>query len=142
MEYVTALKTLHVAAIVLLLLSGLSLAAGFIKVRLEGDTKVQNRLLYRPLLFAWILMAVCLAALPFSGWWLVHLTGLSLGQTWILASSLIYTVAIISWVWLVARLNRLRLCDASANTRFTLALAIISAICFVAIAGLMGFRPA
>ncbi|RRV04993.1 DUF2269 family protein [Pseudomonas sp. v388] len=142
MEYVTALNTLHIAAMVLLLLSGLSLAGGFIKVRLEGDTKVQNRLLYRPLLFAWVLMAVCLAILPFSGWWLVHLTGLSLGQTWVLGSSLIYTVAIFSWVWLVIRLNRLRIGATTGNARFTLALAVVSAVCFVAMAGLMGFKPA
>uniref|UniRef100_UPI000F024A84 DUF2269 family protein n=1 Tax=Pseudomonas viridiflava TaxID=33069 RepID=UPI000F024A84 len=102
MEPVTALKTLHIAAITLLLLSVLVLASGVIKVRLEGDATIQTRLLKRPLLFFWLLMAVCLAILPFSGWWLVHSIGLSLGQTWVLGSSVLYAVSLFSWVWLVA----------------------------------------
>ncbi len=78
MEPITTLNTLHIVAIALLLISALVLASGVVKVRLEGDTTVQNRLLKRPLLFFWVLMALCLATLPFSGWWLVHLKGLSL----------------------------------------------------------------
>ncbi|MCQ9395254.1 DUF2269 family protein [Pseudomonas viridiflava] len=142
MEPVTALKTLHIAAITLLLLSVLVLASGVIKVRLEGDATIQTRLLKRPLLFFWLLMAVCLAILPFSGWWLVHSIGLSLGQTWVLGSSVLYTVGLFSWVWLVARLNRLRLGARTDRRGFTLALAIVSVVCFVVIAGLTGFKPA
>ncbi|QXG47942.1 DUF2269 family protein [Pseudomonas viridiflava] len=142
MEPVTALKTLHIAAITLLLLSVLVLASGVIKVRLEGDATIQTRLLKRPLLFFWLLMAVCLAILPFSGWWLVNSIGLSLGQTWVLGSSVLYTVGLFSWAWLVARLNRLRLGARTDRRGFTLALAIISVVCFVVIAGLMGFKPA
>lgn len=141
MEYITALKTLHIVAIALLLLGGFGLATGFIKVRLEGDAGVQARMLQRPLSFVWMQMALCLAILPFTGWWLVHLQSLSLGQTWILASSVIYTVAIFSWAWLVVRLNRLRRGEAGCG-RFTLALAVLSALGFVAIAGLLVFRPA
>ncbi|MBC3957970.1 DUF2269 family protein [Pseudomonas triticifolii] len=142
MEPVTALKTLHIAAITLLLLSILLLASGVIKVRLEGDATIQTRLLKRPLLFFWLLMALCLAILPFSGWWLVHTVGLSLGQTWVLGSSVLYTVGLFSWVWLVARLNRLRLGSKTDRRSFTLALAVVSGVCFVVIAGLMGFKPA
>ncbi|SHN06163.1 Uncharacterized membrane protein [Pseudomonas asturiensis] len=142
MEPVTALKTLHIAALTLLLLSILLLASGVIKVRLEGDATIQMRLLKRPLLFFWLLMAVCLAILPFSGWWLVHTVGLSLGQTWVLGSSVLYTVGLFSWVWLVTRLNRLRLGGTAGRRGFTLALAVVSGVCFVVIAGLMGFKPA
>jgi len=142
MESLTALKTLHIVAMTLLLLSGLVLVSGVVKVRLEGDATIQNRLLQRPLLFFWIAMAVCLAILPFTGWWLVHLVGLSLGQTWVLGSSLLYTLGLVSWVWLVIRLSRLRLGSKGSRRGFTLALAIISAVCFVVIAGLMGFKPA
>ncbi len=142
MEPVTALKTLHIAALTLLLLSILLLASGVIKVRLEGDATIQMRLLKRPLLFFWLLMAVCLAILPFSGWWLVHTVGLSLGQTWVLGSSVLYTVGLFSWVWLVTRLNRLRLGGTTGRRGFTLALAVVSGVCFVVIAGLMGFKPA
>ena len=141
MEYITTLKTLHIVAITLLLLGGLGLATGFIKVRLEGDQGVQARMLQRPLSFVWLQMALCLAILPFSGWWLVHLQALSLGQLWILASSVIYTVAIFSWAWLVVRLDRLRR-GKTGGGRFTSALALVSALGFVAIAGLLLFRPA
>ncbi|KPB72570.1 DUF2269 family protein [Pseudomonas cannabina] len=142
MESITALTTLHIAAITLLLISALVLASGVIKVRLEGDATIQHRLLKRPLVFFWALMVVCLATLPFSGWWLVHLKGLSLGQTWVLGSSVLYTVGLCSWVWLVVRLNRLRLGTVKSKRGFTLALSVISALCFVALAGLMGFKPA
>lgn len=57
MEPITALNTLHIAAITLLLISALVLASGVIKVRLEGDATIQNRLLMRPLVFFWVLMA-------------------------------------------------------------------------------------
>ncbi|SDW91250.1 Predicted integral membrane protein [Pseudomonas syringae] len=137
-----SITTLHIAAITLLLISFLVLASGVIKVRLEGDATVQRRLLKRPLVFFWALMAMCLATLPFSGWWLVHLKGLSLGQTWVLASSVLYTVGLCSWVWLVVRLNRLRLGTVKSKRGFTLALSVISALCFVTMAGLMGFKPA
>ncbi|KAA8707418.1 DUF2269 family protein [Pseudomonas cannabina] len=142
MESITALTTLHIVAITVLLISVLVLASAVIKVRLEGDATIQHRLLKRPLVFFWAVMAVCLATLPFSGWWLVHLKGLSLGQTWVLGSSVLYTVGLCSWVWLVVRLNRLRLGKIKSKRGFTLTLSVISALCFVALAGLMGFKPA
>ncbi|RMQ45656.1 hypothetical protein ALQ04_03162 [Pseudomonas cichorii] len=131
MEYVTALKTLHVAAIALLLTSAFGLALQVFRRR------THDGLLQRPTLFIWLLMALCLAILPFSGWWLVHLLGWSLGQTWILASSVLYLPGLFSWLWLVSRLA-----GKAGNSRVTLALAIVSAGCFVAIAGLMLFKPA
>ncbi|KEZ71755.1 membrane protein, partial [Pseudomonas syringae pv. syringae FF5] len=54
MEPITTLNTLHIVATALLLISALVLASGVVKVRLEGDTTVQNRLLKRPLLFFWV----------------------------------------------------------------------------------------
>ncbi|MEN1833367.1 DUF2269 family protein [Pseudomonas lijiangensis] len=131
MEYITALKTLHIAAITLWLLSALGLAFRVIK------TRAHDRLLQRPTLFVWLLMAVCLAILPFSGWWLVHLLGLSLGQAWVLASSVLYVLGLFSWVWLVSRLA-----GKAGSLRFTLALAVITSACLIAIAGLMVFKPA
>jgi uncharacterized membrane protein len=77
--------------------------------------------------------------MPFTGWWLVHLVGWPLGQAWLLASSVLYTVAALAWFWLLARLNRLRKQGGSLN--FTLALAVFSLVCFIAIAGLMGAKP-
>jgi uncharacterized membrane protein len=90
--------------------------------------------------FVWLLMGISLVSMPFTGWWLVHLVGWPLGQTWILGSSLLYTVAALAWFWLVARLNRLRKGE-GGNLNFTLVLAVVSLVGFVAIAGLMGAKP-
>ena len=89
---------------------------------------------------ATVLMGICMVSMPFTGWWLVHLTGWPLGQTWILGSSILYTVAALAWFWLVARLNRLRKGE-GGSLNFTLVLAVVSLVGFVAIAGLMGAKP-
>lgn len=140
MEHFTTIKILHVVTTVLFLLSALGLAGFAIKKRRSGDATVQNRLLQRPWLFVWLLMGLCLAIMPISGWWLVHYAGWSLGQSWLLSSSVLYTFGTLSWAWLVIRLNRLP-AAAGGNPKFTLALAIFSAVCFIAISGLMGAKP-
>jgi len=141
METFTALKLLHAVAPVLLLGSALAVTIGIWRGRRAGDTTVQNRTLQRPWFFVWALMALCLAVLPVSGWWLVHLAGWPLGQTWLLGSSVLYTLCTLSWLWLVVRLNRLRRGVTARHPGFTLALAIFTVVGFVAIAGLMGAKP-
>ncbi|HEX8593474.1 MAG TPA: DUF2269 domain-containing protein [Pseudomonas sp.] len=141
MEHFTAIKILHVVTTVLFLLSALGLAGFVIKKRRGGDATVPSRLTQRPLLFVWLLMGLCLLVMPVSGWWLVHYAGWSLGQTWLLASSVLYTLGTLSWAWLVVRLSRLRVAATTASPKFTLALAVFSAVCFIAIAGLMGAKP-
>jgi uncharacterized membrane protein len=141
MEHLTALKTLHILATVLFLLSALGVTIWLIKGRRAGFTDNHTRLLARPRLFAWILMGLCLMTMPISGWWLAHLVGWSLGQTWILGSSVLYTLGALSWIWLVARLNRLRIEPGRGGLKFTLALAVCCVVCFIAIAGLMGAKP-
>jgi uncharacterized membrane protein len=142
MNPLTALETLHIAAIALFLLCALGLAVWLVKGRRAGFATNHTRLLLRPRLFAWLLMGLCLSIMPISGWWLAHLIGLPLGQTWVLASSVLYTFGALSWLWLVARLNRLRIDASYGNMKLTLASAIFSAVCFIAIAGLMGAKPA
>jgi len=141
MEHFTALKTLHIVVTVLFFLSALGLAGWVIKGRRAGDAGIQNRTLQRPWLFVWVLMALCLITMPISGWWLVHYAGWPLGQTWLLAGSVLYLFGALSWAWLLVRLNRLRLATAVGNPKFTLALAVFSGVCFIAIAGLMGAKP-
>ena len=141
MELLTTLKTLHVLGTVVLLGSALGLALWLWRARRRGDAQVHTRVLQRPLLFVWLLMGVCLLSMPFSGWWLVHLVGWPLGQTWVLGSSLIYTVGAFGWVWLSVRLNRLRTAPGTGNSKVTLGLAVFCAVCFIAIAGLMGAKP-
>jgi uncharacterized membrane protein len=141
MDHLTALKTLHISATVLFLLSALGLTIWLIKGRRAGFTTNHTRLLLRPRLFAWILMGLCLLTMPISGWWLAHLVGWPLGQTWVLGSSVLYTFGALSWIWLVVRLNRLRIEPGRGGLKFTLLLAIFSIFCFIAIAGLMGAKP-
>ena len=140
MEPLISLKIAHVAATVLLLGSALGLAWWTVRARRAGDAAVYGRLLSRPLGFVWLLMGVCLVSMPFTGWWLVHLVGWPLGQAWVLASSVIYTLGAFAVWWLLVRLNRLRKAEV-VGLRFTLALAVFSGVCFLSIAGLMGAKP-
>ncbi|MBK4991562.1 DUF2269 family protein [Pseudomonas sp. S36] len=140
MEHLTTLKTLHVIATVLLLLGAAGLALWTLRAYRKGDPEPWARLLQRPLIFIWLVMAVCLVSMPFTGWWLVHLVGWPLGQTWLLASSLLYTLGAFAAAWLLLRLNRLRKAQA-VGLRYTLALSLFSGLCFLSIAGLMGAKP-
>lgn len=141
MEHFAALKILHMVTTVLLFICALALTFRIVKGRRSGDVTVQNRSMQRPWVFVWLLMGICLLTLPISGWWLVHYAGWPLGQTWLLGASVLYTFGALSWAWLAVRVNRLRRPVIVGNPKFTLALAIFSAVCFVAIAGLMGAKP-
>lgn len=140
MEHLNTLKTLHVIGTALLLLSALGLTIWTVRARRQGDGAVYGRLMQRPLVFVWLVMGIGLVSMPFTGWWLVHLVGWPLGQTWLLASTALYTVGALAWVWLVVRLNRLRRAPVRGG-RLTLALAVFSAVCLLSIAGLMGAKP-
>jgi len=140
MEHLNTLKALHVIGTALLLLGALGLAIWTMRARRQGGGTVYGRLMQRPLVFVWLVMGISLISMPFTGWWLVHLVGWPLGQTWLLASSALYTVGALAWVWLVVRLNRLRRTPAQ-GARLTLALAVFSAMCLLSIAGLMGAKP-
>ncbi|WP_219063622.1 DUF2269 family protein [Pseudomonas sp. UMAB-08] len=141
METFTALKIVHSVATVLFVLSALGLAGWVIRGRFAGDTLVQNRTLQRPWVLVWALMGVCLLTLPVSGWWLVHYGGWPLSQTWLLTAEVLYLFGSLSWLWLLVRLNRLRVPGATGNPKLTVALAVFSGVCFIAIAGLMGAKP-
>lgn len=140
MEHLNTLKALHVIGTALLLLGALGVAIWTMRARRQGNGAVYGRLMQRPLVFVWLVMGISLFSLPFTGWWLVHLVGWPLGQTWLLASTALYTVSALAWVWLVVRLNRLRRTPAQ-SMRLTLALAVFSTVCLLSIAGLMGAKP-
>jgi uncharacterized membrane protein len=140
METLTALKAAHLVATAVLLLGALGLGVWVFLARRRGDASAGSRTLQRPRVFVWLLMGLALLSMPFTGWGMVHLVGWPLGQTWLLASSVLYTVAALAWCWLLVRLNRLRKAPGGVG-RFSLALALFSAVCFIAIAGLMGAKP-
>lgn len=140
METLTALKLTHVVATVLLLLGALGLAIWVWRARRKGDATAASRTLQRPRVFVWLVMGLALLSLPFTGWSMVHRVGWPLGQTWLLASSVLYTVAALAWFWLLVRLNKVRNTPGSVG-KFSVALAVFSFVCFIAIAGLMGAKP-
>ena len=140
METLTALKVAHMVATVLLLVSALGLAIWVWRTRRNGDATAHARTLQRPRVFIWLVMGLALLSMPFTGWWMVHLVGWPLGQLWLLASSVLYTVAALGWFWLLVRLNKLRTVP-SGNGKQTFAIALFSFVCFIAIAGLMGAKP-
>ncbi|WP_207284895.1 DUF2269 domain-containing protein [Pseudomonas sp. FW300-N2A2] len=140
METLTALKVAHMVATVVLLVCALGLGIWVWRTRRNGDATAGSRTLQRPRVFIWLLMGLALLSMPFTGWWMVHLVGWPLGQAWLLASSVLYTVAALAWFWLLVRLNKLRKAPAG-NGKFTFALALFSFVCFIAIAGLMGAKP-
>lgn len=141
METLTALKIAHVVATVLLLVGALGLAIWAWRTRRNGDATAAARTLQRPRVFVWLVMVLALVSLPFTGWWMVHQIGWPLGQTWLLASSVLYTLAVLAGFWLLVRLNKLRKLPAAGSGKFTFALALFSFVCFIAIAGLMGAKP-
>lgn len=140
MEHLSALKALHLIGTALLLLGALGLAIWTARARRRDDVAVYGRLMQRPLVFVWLVMGIGMVSMPFTGWWLVHWVGWPLGQTWLLASGVLYSVGVLACAWLVVRLNRLRRAPAQ-GVRLTLALAVFSAVCFLSIAGLMGAKP-
>ncbi|CDF93161.1 MULTISPECIES: DUF2269 domain-containing protein [unclassified Pseudomonas] len=141
METLTALKIAHVLATVLLLVGAIGLALWVWRTRRNGDATAPARVLQRPRVFVWLVMGLALTSLPFTGWWMVHQVGWPLGQTWLLASSILYTLAALTGFWLLVRLNKRRKLPTAGNGTFTLALALFSFVCLIAIAGLMGAKP-
>ncbi|TFB40025.1 DUF2269 domain-containing protein [Pseudomonas sp. F01002] len=141
METLTALKVAHIVATVLLLVSALGLAIWVWRTRRNGDATAHARTLQRPRLFIWLVMGLALLSMPFTGWWMVHLVGWPLGQTWLLASSVLYTVAALGGCWCGLTRCARRRQRAMGNGKFTFALALFSFVCFIAIAGLMGAKP-
>src|SRR5450830_1863203 len=133
METLTTLKVIHIAATVLLLLSGLGLALLAWCKRSAGPAITVQR----PWVFVWLLMGICLISMPFTGWWLVHLVGWPLGQTWIMGSSLLYTVAALCWFWLVAPLKRRRKGE-GGRLNFFVELPVVRVMGFMAIARVIG----
>lgn len=141
METFTALKLLHGVSTLLLFVSALAVLIVIIRRWRAGDKNLAAGALRRPWGFVWALMGLCLLALPVSGWFLVHMAGWPLSQLWLLAGSILYLLGGLSWLWLVVRLNRLRLGRVAKHPGFTVVLAVVCLVCFIAIAGLMGAKP-
>ncbi|NES11739.1 DUF2269 family protein [Pseudomonas laurentiana] len=135
METLSVMKMLHGLATALSL--GCALGLVFRAWRQRASAVAgQATSLQRPWLFVWILMGLSLFSLPFSGWWLVHLVGWPLGQTWLLGGSVLYLLGGVCWLLLVGRLGK-----ATASRRSVVILAGLSGLIFLGIIGLMVAKP-
>ncbi len=80
METLTALKTAHMVATVVLLAGALGLGVWVFLAKRKGDATAGSRTLQRPRVFIWLLMGLALLSMPFTGWGMVHLVGWPLGR--------------------------------------------------------------
>lgn len=146
MEHYQLLKILHSAPGVLLLLGVLAHVFMLWKAAKGGDALVLQRKLKRTRLISLPVFGLLALSLPVSGWWLVNLAGFPLGQTWLLASSVLFGVLVLVGLLLNGRLaawqalaeraapvGLLRMCAVYAGLIVLLLLVIM---------GLMGAKPA
>jgi uncharacterized membrane protein len=146
MEHYLLLKILHSAPGVLLLLGVVAHVFMLWKAAKSGDAAVLQRKLKRTRLISLPVFAVLALSLPVSGWWMVNLAGFSLGQTWLLASSVLFAVLVLVGLLLNGRLaawQALGDSPAPANLlRFCAAYAGLIVLLLLVIMGLMGAKPA
>jgi uncharacterized membrane protein len=120
-------------------------------MRAGDDSAALGRSLQRPWAFAWGLMALSLASLPFSGWWLAHLGAWPLGQLWMLGAELLYVLVWLFWLLAVRRVNRLRRAqvysraadkkDVGVQRKRAYIYGGASALCFAVIVVLVAVKP-
>ncbi|MDE1168375.1 MAG: DUF2269 family protein [Pseudomonas sp.] len=149
METLSVLKMLHGIATVLLIGSVGAVLFQTWRGYKAGNKSAFAQTLQRPWLYAWLLMGLSVLSFPFTGWWMMHTVGWPLGQTWLLAGSVLYLVGVIGWLVLVRRTNRWRLAVADHNEvqvvrqrKFSVVFAGISLVVLVAILVLMITKPA
>ncbi len=145
MEHYTLLKIVHSLFGILVLLGVLAHVAMLWKAVRGGDAAVLQRKLRRTRLISLPVLGVLALSLPLSGWWLVDLAGLSLGQSWLLFSSILFGVLMLAGLLLAGRLSAWQALGPSlAPSRllaFTAAYAGLILLLLLVIMGLMGAKP-
>lgn len=145
MEPYQLLKIAHSLPAILLLLGLLAHVFMLWKAARGGDAAVLQRKLRRTRLISLPVFGLLALSLPISGWWLVNLGAFSLGQSWLLASSVLFGLLVLCGLLLSGRLaawqalgdspapvRLLRLCGVYAGLILLLLLLIM---------GLMGAKP-
>lgn len=154
MEHFLQIKILHGVATVLLFGGLLGLAFYAWRSWRTGDAARVARGFKRVRLIGWPLLGLSLLALPVSGWWLVHLAGWPLGQSWLLFGACLYLLGCIFWLVLAGRLARVQHQAGAAETagaalseqtlreiKVGLVMALLGAASFIAVAVLMVSKP-
>ena len=146
MDHYLLLKIAHSLPGVLVLLGLLAHCFMLWKARRSGDTSVLQRKLRNTLRFSLPAMGLLALSLPLSGWWLVHLAGLPLGQTWLLASSLLFVLLVLFGILLAGRLRAwLALGSVPASgllLKLSMVYAVLIVVLLLAIMAMMGAKPA
>ncbi|MHA6491979.1 DUF2269 family protein [Pseudomonas borbori] len=146
MEHYALLKMAHMLPGILVLLGLLAHIFMVWKAARAGDNAVLQRKLRRTRLISLPVLGLLALSLPVSGYWLVDLAGFSLGQTWLLASSILFGVLMLVVLLLAGRLaawQALGNSPAPARLRrFTSAYAGLILLLLLVIMGLMGAKPA
>ena len=146
MEHYTLLKIAHSLPGILLLLGLLAHVFMLWKAGRQGDVAVLQRKLRNTLRFSLPAFGLLALSLPVSGWWLVHLAGFPLGQTWLLLSSLLFAVLLLFGLLLAGRLAAWLALGGTAPSSLLLRLAsgyaLMIVLLLLAIMALMGAKPA
>lgn len=145
MEYYTLIKAAHSLPALLLLLGMLAHTVMLFKAYRSGDAAVLARKLRVTRCYSLPALGLLALSLPVSGWWLAHLAGIPLGQTWLLASSVLFVLLMVVAVLLRGRLAAWEaLGDTPAPPRLlalTAGCALQYIVLLLAIMGLMGAKP-
>jgi uncharacterized membrane protein len=146
MDNYLLLKIAHSLPGVLVLLGLLAHVFMLWKAQRSGDVVVLQRKLRNTRLFSLPALGVLTLSLPFSGWWLVHQAGLPLGQTWLLASSMLFALLVLFGLLLAGRLRAWQALEATPASgmllKLSVAYAVLIAVLLLVIMGLMGAKPA
>ncbi|MCY1211790.1 hypothetical protein D9M68_336070 [compost metagenome] len=117
----------------------------------SGDAARIASSLRRILLIGVPLLILVAVSLPVSGWWMVNLAGLPLGQTWLLGGATLYLFGCIAWLLLFGRVARLReqalaeggpvSAAVQRSLRFGAAYGVVGLLLFLAVLALMLAKP-
>ncbi|HHJ4328563.1 TPA: DUF2269 family protein, partial [Klebsiella pneumoniae] len=143
MEHYTQLKYLHLIPALLVLGGIFAHTLMLWLARRSGDVERQQRKLRSTRCYSLPAMLLVTLSLPVSGWWLAHIAGWPLGQLWLLWSSGLFALLVLAALLLQGRLGAWQRALASDQpatgaVRWSLACALLIALLFLAIFGLMG----
>ena len=145
MEHYQLLKYAHLIPAVLILAGFIAHTFMLWKANRSGDAAILSRKLRVTRLYSMPAIGLVTLSLPVSGWWLVHLAGLPLGQLWLLLSATLLLPLLVCWLLLDGRLRAWIAAgeQVPANTpRLALLYAGLMLAILLAIFALMGAKPA
>lgn len=146
MDYLT-LKWLHVLSSTVLFGTGIGTAFGLFVASLRRDRAALAAATRTVVLADWLFTAPAAVVQPLTGYWLAALAGIPPGRGWLLVAGIVYALAILCWLPVVAIQLRMRKLLASDGTAIPpaywplfawwVALGSLAFCCFVVVFRLM-----